>query len=92
MFLPCKKPFLRLQFAPIFVVYYLFVIVVHNLITCTFMAILAQFYVYFCLVVALCYCLVTVFMSDLLYVNYSVIIADIGAFRVISLHFVLFRP
>ena len=39
VFLPCKKPFLRLQFAPIFVVYYLFVIVVHNLITCTILAI-----------------------------------------------------
>ena len=58
VFLPCKKPFLRLQFAPIFVIYYLFVIVVHNLITCTFMSILH-------ILVALCYCLVTIFMSIL---------------------------
>ena len=48
------------------------------------MAILAQIYVYSVHTGCPLFCLVTIFVSDLLYVNYSVIIADIVAFRVIS--------
>ena len=84
LFFPCKKAFLRLQFAPILLSIFVCYCStqfdnVHN-----FGYFNTFIYVYFYSLVALCYCLVTIFMS-IFYVNYSLIIADI-----ITCQFMLF--
>ena len=89
MFLPSKKASSRLQFAPIFVVCYCSTQFVPIITFVDNVHIYGYFNPILCLFL---FTLVTIFMSDLLYVNYLVIFADIGAFRFISLHFVLFRP